>query len=65
MSLYMGMETHRPGTRSRTLPWEKTRVRAERATQSLGAVFRLLDAREDEEAERLLTLIADRIKENA
>ena len=61
----MSMETHRPGTHGRTFPWERTRVRAERAAQSLDAVFRLLDAREDKEAERLLILTADRIKENA
>lgn len=61
----MSMETERPRTHGGTFPWEKTCRRAERAAQSLDAVFRLLDAREDEEAERLLILIADRIKENA
>ena len=61
----MSVETDRPGTHGGIFPWEKTKVRAERATSSLEAVFRLLDAREDEEAERLLILIADRIKENA
>lgn len=61
----MSMETDRPRTHGGTFPWEKTRLRAERATRSLDAVFRLLDAHEDEEAERLLILTADRIKENA
>lgn len=61
----MSMETDRPRTHGQVLPWEQTRRRAERAAQSLDAVFRLLDAREDEEAERLLVLIADRIKEEA
>lgn len=61
----MSMETDRPRTHGRVLPWERTERRAESAAQSLDAVFRLLDAREDEEAERLLALIADRIKEEA
>lgn len=61
----MSMETDRPGTHGRAFPWEKTDARAERAAHALEAVFRLLDAHEDEEAERLLILIADRIKEEA
>lgn len=61
----MSMETRRPRTMGRVFPWEKTEGRAERAAQSLEAVFRLLDAHEDSEAERLLILIADRIKEEA
>ena len=61
----MSMETDRPRAHGQVLPWEQTRRRAERAVQSLDAVFRLLDAREDEEAERLLILLADRIKEEA
>lgn len=61
----MSMKTDRPGTHGRSLPWERTELRAERATQSLEAVFQLLDAHEDSEAERLLILIADRIKEEA
>lgn len=61
----MSMETSRPRAHGRVLPWERTERRAERAAQGLEAVFRLLDAREDSEAERLLILIADRIKEEA
>lgn len=61
----MSMETYRPGTWGRELPWEQTNIRAERALYGLEAVLRLLDAHEDEEAERLLLLIADRIKEKA
>ena len=58
----MSMETDRPRTHGGTFPWERTERRAERAAQGLEAVFRLLDAHEDSEAERLLILIADRIK---
>jgi len=65
VSLYMEMETDRPRSHGRNFDWERTEARAKRAAQSLGAVFRLLDAREDDEAERLLILIADRIKETA
>lgn len=61
----MSVETDRPRTHGRVLSWEQTERRAERAAQSLDAVFRLLDAHEDNEAERLLALIADRIKEDA
>lgn len=61
----MSMETDRPRTHGRAFPWEQTEARAKRAAQGLDAVFRLLDAREDGEAERLLILVADRIKENA
>ena len=59
------METDRPRTHGQVFPLEQTNRRAERAAQSLDAVFRLLDAREDEEAERLLILTADLIKEGA
>ena len=65
MSFHMEMETDRPRTHGRTFDWEQTEARALRAAQSLGAVLRLLDAREDEEAERLLILTANRIKETA
>lgn len=61
----MSMETERPRSHGGVFPWEQTKRRAERAARSLDAVFRLLDAREDEEAERLLILTADRIKEEA
>ena len=61
----MSVGTDRPRTHGGTLPWEQTERRAERATQSLVAVFQLLEAGEDKEAERLLVLIADRIKEEA
>ena len=61
----MSMETDRPRSLGGVFPWEQTRRRAESAAHSLEAVFRLLDAREDEEAERLLILVADRIKEEA
>lgn len=65
MSLYMEMETDRARSHGGVFDWERAEARAKRAAQSLGAVFRLLDAREDEEAERLLILTADRIKEEA
>lgn len=59
------METERVRSHGGMFAWEHTERRADRAAQSLEAVFRLLDAREDEEAERLLILIADRIKGEA
>lgn len=65
MNFHMEMETDRPRSHGGAFDWERTEARALRAAQSLGAVIRLLDAREDEEAERLLALIADRIKETA
>lgn len=65
MSFHMEMETDRPRSHGGVFDWERTEARALRTAQSLGAVFRLLDAREDGEAERLLILIADRIKETA
>lgn len=57
----MSMETERPRSHGRIFDWEQAETRAERARSSLEAVFRLLDAREDQEAERLLDLISDRI----
>ena len=56
----MSMETERPGA-PQGLPWEKINRRAEDARQMIRAVFRLLDAYEDDEAERLLNIISDRI----
>ena len=57
----MSMHTDRPRSLGMVFDWEQVEVRANRAASSLDAVFRLLDAREDEEAERLLDLISDRI----
>ena len=54
------METERPKS-MQGFPWQGTNERAERAASSLGAVFRLLDAHEDDEAERLLDIISDRL----
>lgn len=57
----MSMGIHRPGSLQRGLSWEQINDRARRAESSLEAVFRLLDAHEDDEAGRLLDIISDRI----
>lgn len=56
----MSMRTDRPRS-LQGFDWEKIEGRAEKGRQMLDGVFRLLDAREDEEAERLLDLLSDRI----
>ena len=57
----MSMRTGRVRSHGGAFPWEETEFRAERAQDALEAVFRLLDAREDDEAERVLNIISDRI----
>ena len=57
----MSMYANRPRSREGSLPWEQVEARANRAASALEAVFRLLDAHEDWEAEKLLDLISDRI----
>lgn len=56
----MSMETDRPQS-LQGFEWQKINDRAEAAEQMIRAVFRLLDAHEDDEAERLLDIISDRI----
>ena len=56
----MSMETTRPQTLGKINRWEHTNARAARAESALNAVFRLLDAQEDDEAEHLLDLISDK-----
>lgn len=56
----MSMQTDRPRAHQ-PFPWQQIESRAERASSSLDAVFSLLDAHEDEEAERLLDIISDRL----
>ena len=54
------METDRPQS-LQGFEWQEINDRAEAAEQMIRAAFRLLDAREDDEAERLLDIISDRI----
>lgn len=56
----MAMRTSRPGA-MQGFPWQEINHRASNAESSLDAVFNLLDAHEDDEAERLLDIISDRI----